>query len=282
MENGKEIEELKEETRHKNLEVRKLADENQKKIQLLKELLDKADTERKARDELNSKVKEVTDRRRHLIDKAKETDSQIKELEAEGSKYVVPEGAMPIGRLNHLIDQLEWQLQTSAMPIKQENALSKEIKELLKQKIALEKTQPLRRKLYDLRKARQDLNFEFRSLDGAQEQNSKESDKRHETMLGYYKKADDIRVEISDYLEKIGEKRKDADETYLKLRDVRNEMQSEGDRAYADEKRERKKKEDEKLDELEEKAKQIYLDFKSGKKVSMEELQIMQMAGFEI
>ncbi|MBI5224244.1 hypothetical protein HY989_00060 [Candidatus Micrarchaeota archaeon] len=282
MENGKEIEELKEETRSKNLEVRKMADENQKKIQMLKELLDKADTERKARDEYNSKVKEAVDKRRHLIDKAREVDLQLKELEAEGSKYVVPEGSMPIGRLNHLIDQLEWQLQTSAMPIKQENALSKEIKELLKQKIALEKTQPLRRKLYELRKSRQELNNEFRSLDGIQEVNSKESDSRHETMLKYYKKADEIRVEISDYLEKIGEKRKDADETYSKLRDVRNEIQTEGDRVYAEERRERKKKEDEKLDELEEKAKQIYLDFKSGKKVSMEELQIMQMAGFEI
>ncbi|HLC48377.1 MAG TPA: hypothetical protein VJI13_04855, partial [Candidatus Norongarragalinales archaeon] len=115
-----------------------------------------------------------------------------------------------------------------------------------------------------------------------QESNAKESDKHHEAMLKAYKKADEVRLLISDYLEKIGEKRKDADESYSKLQEVRSEKVAEEDYGNYIDRKEKRKKEAEKMDELEERAKLIYDNFKAGKKVSMEELQILQMAGMEI
>lgn len=281
MEEQKEVEELKLETRQKNQEVRKLAEENLKNITRLRELLNEADEEKKKRDDLNSKVKEASDKRKALIDEGKKIDKELHEAEAEAAK-IKTEGGIPLSRLERMIEQMDWRLQTQSMPVREENLLSQEIKKLLKEKAALEKAQPLRRKVYELRKRRQELNMEFRALDGSQELNAKESDKHHEAMLKAYKKADEVRLKISEYLERIGEKKKDADETYTKLQEVRGEHFAHEEYEHFQEKREKKKKEAEKMDELEERAKLIFDNFKAGKKVTMEDLQILQMAGMKI
>ncbi|MFH1750755.1 MAG: hypothetical protein ABH863_03695, partial [Candidatus Micrarchaeota archaeon] len=266
-----EVEELKQETRQKNLEVRKLAEENQSNIARLRELLDEADAHKKQRDEFNSKVRETSDKRKALIEEARKIDVELKTIELEAAKYKV-DGGIPLGRLERMVEQMEWRLQTQSMPVKDENALSQEIRKLLKEKQELEKAQPLRRKAYDLRRRRQELNMEFRALDEAYEMNAKESDKHHEAMLKAYKRADDARGKISDYLEKLGEKRKDADESYSKLQEVRGEHFAQEEYGRMQDKREKKKKEMEKMGELEERAKLIYDNFKAGKKVTMDEL----------
>ncbi|MEK6953909.1 MAG: hypothetical protein AABX01_02805 [Candidatus Micrarchaeota archaeon] len=281
MEEEKQITELKEETKLKNQEVRKLAEENQKNITRLRELLNEADEEKKKRDELNSKVKEASDKRKALIDEGKKLDKDLRLAETESAKYKT-EGGMPLGRLEQLIERMEWRLQTQSMPVKEENLLSQEIKKLLKERSEQLKSQPLRRRVYELRKRRQELNTEFRALDEAQESAAKESDKHHETMLKDYKKADEVRGKISEHLEAIGEKRKDADDTYSKLQEVRGGAEAEHEYEEYHDRKEKRKKEEEKMDELEEKAKLIYENFKSGKKVTMEDLQILHMAGMKI
>ncbi|MFH0971314.1 MAG: hypothetical protein V1835_01980 [Candidatus Micrarchaeota archaeon] len=282
MEEEKQLQDLKEETHKKNLEVKKLAEENSKNIAKLRELLDTAEEQRKLRDDYNAKVKEISEKRRSLIEQSKKIDTELRELEAESAKIKEPQTRIPLPRLERMIDELEWRQQTQSMSVKDENAFSKQIKELLKEKQAIMKSQPLRKRIYELHRKRQELSMEFRALDGAQELNAKESDKHHETMLKSYKKADETRAKISEYLEKIGEKRKDADDTYSKMREVRDGMQDEERKHYSDEKHERKMKEDERRDELEERAREIYIKFKAGKKISMDELQILQMAGLEI
>ncbi len=280
----KQLEELKQETQKKNLEVRKLAEENQKNITHLRETLDKADEEKRLRDEFNVKVKEISEKRRQLIEKSKTTDTELRRLEAEAVKYQTKdEGShIPLGRLVRMIEQLEWRQQTQSVSIKEENALAKQIKQLSKERDIIEKSQPLRRQISELRKQRHDLSLEFRALDEAQEMNARESDKHHDAMLKCYKKADDLRQKISEYLEKIGEKRKDADETYFKLKETRDEIRDEFERHHADERKEKKKKEADRMGELSERAKEIYVNFKAGKKITMEELQILQMSGLEI
>ncbi len=281
MEQTVAVEDLKQETRQKNLEVKKLADENQKNISRLREHLKEADAQKKTRDEYNAKVKEISEKRRVLIEESRRIDAELREAETQARKYQT-DTDIPYAKLARLIEQMEWQLQTQSMPPKAENALSQDIRKLLKKKEALEKGQPLRKKIRDLRKRKGELGIEFRALEETQEINSKESDKHHEAMLKSYKKADDARAKISEYLEKIGEKRKDADETYMKMREAVGEVRAESEKHRTHERKERKKKEQDRMGELEEKAQQIYIDFKAGKKVSIEELQILQMAGIEI
>ncbi len=276
-----QVTELREEGKKKNAEVRQLAEENQRHIAKFRELMQQANESKHKRDALNNQVKEQLQKRRDLVELSRKLDAMLKEKEEALSK-MPPEGRYSPSQLRRMIKEMEWRLQTEGMSPRDEKALSQDVNKLQKELDRMDKREPLLRDIYELRRQRHDLSLEFRTLDKTLESSREESDKLHQAVLDSYKQADDIKAKITAYLSVIGEKSKEADEVFAKLRGTHEEMEAQ-DRAHAQEHSSNKRqKEAEKQLSLDERARVIYDNFKNGKKISMEDLQVLQASGIEI
>ncbi len=273
--------ELREQGQRKNAEVRALAEENQRNISRFRDSMSKATEAKHKRDALNAQVKDLLIKRRQLVEMSRELDAKLKAKEEEFAK-MPEEGRYSAPQLRRMIKAMEWKLQTEALSPRYEKELSQEIAKLEKELAKVEKREPLLRELRELRRQRHDLSLEFRALDKTLEMSRTESDQLHQGVLKSYQQADEAKAKISEYLAMIGEKSKEADEVFDKLRDTREELDREEKQRVKEREQKRKRDESEKQMTLDERARKIYGEFKSGKKISLEDLQVLQASGIEI
>lgn len=273
--------ELREEGQKKNQEVRALAEENQRRIARFRELMQQANEAKHKRDALNAQVKEQSQKRRDLVDLSRKLDAMLKEKEDALSK-MPPDGRYSPMQLRRMIKEMEWRLQTEGMSPRDEKAFSQDVNKLQKELDRLDKKEPFLRDIRELRRQRYDLSAEFRALDMALDLAREESDKLHQLVLECYKQADEVKAQITQYLSVIGEKSKEADEVFAKLRGTHEELEEQDRRRVQESASNKRKVEAEKQLTLDERARKIYDDFKGGKKISMEDLQVLQASGIEI
>lgn len=272
---------LREEGKRKNAEVRALAEENQRHIARYRELMMQANEAKHKRDAVNAQVKDQSAKRKDLVERAKNLDAMMKEKD-EALAKMPQEGRWSPGALRRMIQDMDWRLQTSGLSPRDEKLLVMETNKLRKELEKLDKREPLMRELYDLKRQRQDISLEFRALDKALETAREESDKLHQQVLDHYKQIDEVKGKITQYLGVIGEKSKEADEVFAKLRGARDEMEEEErQRTHSEHAKKQQAAQETKLT-LDERARQIYDDFKAGKKISFEDLQVLQASGIEI
>ncbi|MBU1198174.1 hypothetical protein KJ765_06745 [Candidatus Micrarchaeota archaeon] len=272
---------LRQEGTQMNQEVRKLADTNQQNIVRFRELMARANETKHQRDVLNGQVKDQVDKRRQLVAISRDVDRRLKEKEAQ-LQALPQESRYSASQLRRTIQQLEWQLQTESLSPRDEKALSQEINRLLKELKKVQKRDPLYQDLRTLRKERHDLSLEFRALDKTLDLARKESDEMHKKMLSIYAKSDEVKAQITDYLSIIGEKSKEADEVFAKLRSTKQELDEETQESRRTAEATRRKQESEQKLTLDEQARKIYDEFRAGRKISLEDLQILQASGIEI
>ncbi|SCM55822.1 Phosphoserine phosphatase [Methanothermobacter wolfeii] len=243
------------------------------------ELNEKAREMKERRDELNSKLRETLNMAVELRDKRNEINAQVEEnkklrdqINQEIRKLEWSSGGRDRIKIENEIKRIDKIIETRVLDINKENELVKTANELRKKLMKIQEDQEVREKAMELKKKSEEYHEKVVSL-------SEEAQEYHEKMLEYFKKTDEIRKEADEAHEKFLEFRRMASEKHEEFKSTLGEIKQINERINALRSRSRnvKRRADrEKNLEEKEKAKEIYEKFKEGKKLSKEELLLLQ------
>lgn len=244
----------------------------------VRELVEEAGKHRTERDSLNQKVRES----KVLRDEANQKVSQLtEEYRALKSDMPAPDKNQPsVKQLKKEFSDLENKQQTQVLKKGEEEAIVKRLKELDAQINEIEKNQEqsgdLREKSAALRAAKEEAEKCHKQVSEYAEKAQAE----HDEMIKLYEQADSLRKQADEAQAKFIECKKAADEEHKKhIEQIKSFHETDKDFAAIKNKQKavRKKKTDA---ESKKAADDIFARFKSGDKLSTEDLMILQKSGY--
>ncbi len=244
----------------------------------VRELVEEAGKHRTSRDELNQKVRES----KALRDEANQKVSQLtEEYRALKSDMPAPDKNQPsVKQLKKEFSDLENKQQTQVLKKGEEEAIVKRLKELDAQINEIEKNQE---QSGDLREESAALRAAKEEAEKCHKQVSEYAEKaqaEHDEMIKLYEQADALRKQADEAQAKFIECKKAADEEHKKhIEQIKSFHETDKDFAAIKNKQKavRKKKTDA---ESKKAADDIFARFKSGDKLSTEDLMILQKSGY--
>ena len=185
----------------------------------------------------------------------------------------------PKGNLRQVereIEEIDWKIQTTSLPLKEEQTLVNRVKQLEAQLVVQKQTRKLKQKLAELRTEERSLRAEAETLHGKLSELAEQSQKFHEQMLEALDKARKLQVEADDAHQKYVETKQQAQKLHQKcvellekIRTIERDLKETADKKKAERQSELKK-------ELEERA---LAKLKRGEKLLWEEFQILAEKG---
>ena len=268
--------------RHKRLrdelndKTREWADRRDVLNSQVRKLIDEANGRRENRDKFNSQVKEVKAKRDEWNRKFNDLTDRVQALRREK----MPKDGIPIRRIRAELRALEKKHMTSVLSPDKERALVEQIASLSAKEKAmmmeLEQFAEVRQAEKDAREAKESAETFHREVAGLAEQAQAE----HDAMLKLYEEADELRKEADQAQEKFIETKLAADEEHREhiehIRQVHD-----FDKLIAgirDRSRKAKREKDETVAKRE--AEEIFDRFKSGEKLSTEDIMVLQKSGY--
>ena len=244
----------------------------------VRELVEEAGKHRTSRDELNQKVRES----KALRDEANQKVSQLtEEYHAMKKDQPAPDKNQPsVRQLKKEFADLENRQQTQVLKKKEEEALVKRLKEINEQIAEIEKTQEqsgdIREKSGELRAAKEEAERCHKLVSEYAEKAQAE----HDAMIQLYEQADALRKQADEAQAKFIECKKAADEEHKKhIEQIKSFHES--DEKYASMKNKQKAVRKKKTDaESKKAADDIFARFKSGERLSTEDLMALQKSGY--
>jgi phosphoserine phosphatase len=224
----------------------------------IKEILDKALEHRKKRDEINQEVKKY----KKLRD---ETNQELKKLEWSSGKR-------DIMKIRDEIKKLDKTIETKVLDIRKENELVKKVTDLQKKLQTMEEDEQVQGEALELKETSESYHAKVVEL-------SDQAQETHEQMLTYFQKIDEIRTKADEaHAEFIATREKASakhEEVKTILKGIRGKNKS-LDKAKAKERNKEDRISHEKNIQEKEKAEEIYRKFRDGKKLSTDELLLLQ------
>ena len=224
----------------------------------IKEILDKALDYRKQRDEINKEVKKY----KKLRD---ETNQELKKLEWSS-------GRRDIMKIQDEIKKLDKTIETKVLDIRKENELVNKVTDLQKKLQTMQEDENTKKESIELRERSESYHSKVVEL-------SDQAQETHEQMLTYFKKIDDIRAKADEaHAEFINTREKASakhDEVKTVLKEIRGKNKS-LDKAKAKERHKEDMIIEKKNIQEKEKAEEIFRKFKEGKKLTTDELLLLQ------
>jgi phosphoserine phosphatase len=243
------------------------------------QLNDDAKKYRQERDELNSQIRENLDKALKYRDERdqinKEVKSQKKLRDEAHQKYKKMEwtsGRREVIQAEDEIKRLEKTIETRVLDIRKENELVKKVTDLRKKVQGMQEDEESREEALKLKEISEGYHAKVVEL-------SDQAQETHEKMLEYFRRIDEIRSQADEAHKKFIETRETANQkheevkaTFGKIRKVNKGM----DRVKAKERSIEDEIVRKKTSEERERAEEIYRKFREGKKVSTEELLLLQ------
>ncbi len=234
---------------------------------------------KKVRDELNASIKENLDKALKYRDERDKINQEVRkykklrdETNQELKKMEYASGRRDILKIQGEIDKLEKTIETKVLDMRKENELVKKVQDLSKTLSEMkedEKVQTEAIALKEVSEAHHAKVVEF--SDKAQE--------THESMLEYFKNIDDVRAKADLAHNQFIETRETASAKHEEVKAVLNEIRRKNkglDKVKAKERNMESEKSKKKNMAEKEIARDIYEKFKEGKKLSTEELRLLQ------
>ncbi len=234
---------------------------------------------KKVRDELNASIKENLDKALKYRDERDKINKEVRkykklrdETNQELKKMEYASGRRDILKIQGEIDKIEKTIETKVLDMKKENELVKKVQDLSKTLSEMkedEKVQTEAVALKETSEAHHAKVVEF--SDKAQE--------THEKMLEYFKNIDEVRAKADISHNKFIETRETASAKHEEVKAVLNEIRRKNkslDKVKAKERNMESEKSKKKNMAEKEIARDIYEKFKEGKKLSTEELRLLQ------
>ncbi|KZX16750.1 phosphoserine phosphatase [Methanobrevibacter cuticularis] len=252
--------------------ISKIADEREEFNKVAKE-------HRKIRDELNDSLKEnlklAIDFRdkRNEINKDVEASKKLRdEVNEELKKLEWSSGRRDRLKLENEIKKIDKVIETRVLDIKKENQLVKNANDLRKQLMEIKEDEKVKDAAQDLKKVSEEHHAKVVEF-------SEQAQEFHENMLNYFRKTDEIRTTADEAHKKFIEARKAASSKHEEFKIVLSEIHV-INKALGTNKSKRRRSEKQsntkKNREEKEKAEDIFEKFKQGKKLSTEELLLLQ------
>ena len=255
----------------------------EKKLKLLTkerdDLNENAREFKKVRDELNTSIKENLDKALKYRDERDKINQEVRkykklrdETNQELKKMEYASGRRDILKIQGEIDKLEKTIETKVLDMRKENELVKKVQDLSKTLSEMkedEKVQTEAAALKEVSEAHHAKVVEF--SDKAQE--------THESMLEYFKNIDEVRAKANLAHNKFIETRETASAKHEEVKAVLNEIRRKNkglDKVKAKERNMESDKTKKKNMAEKEIARDIFEKFKEGKKLSTEELRLLQ------
>ncbi|MFH1056243.1 MAG: hypothetical protein V1717_00375 [Candidatus Micrarchaeota archaeon] len=267
---------LKQERDSARREVRTIATANRDRIGELKQLFSKATELKLQRDKENSLAKEFREKRdgkKGQIDGCKAKLSELR-----GNMQSAGGGKNPMA-IQEQVEQLEWYQQTEALSPKEEREMSKKITELRKQLPHAKEFQQAIAEYSQERKKLSTLISEERALHEKMLEHAKKAQDSHDKLIQTSKKIEGAQKSISATLEVLKEKEDVASEKHGELVKAVGEKRVREMEEYQREQAEKTRLQQAQHQKVVAKAKEIYERFKEGKKITSEELLVLQQSG---
>jgi len=234
---------------------------------------------KKVRDELNASIKENLDKALKYRDERDKINQEVRKYKKlrddtnqELKKMEYASGRRDILKIQGEIDKVEKTIETKVLDMRKENELVKKVQDLSKTLSEMkedEKVQTEAVALKEVSEAHHAKVVEF--SDKAQE--------THESMLEYFKNIDDVRTKADLAHNQFIETRETASAKHEEVKTVLNEIRRKNkglDKVKAKERNMESEKSKKKNMAEKEIARDIYEKFKEGKKLSTEELRLLQ------
>lgn len=256
------MEELKEKRDELNSKTRELAEDKKKIAEQIRKLKETVRQERELRDKANEEVKSLKEKRVASFEEIKKLRKELDEIITilERLKGFV---SGPYGLLKEELKQMEWDYQTGVQSIRKEKEMVKEIdaleKEIAKSEILYDK----KKNLIRLQRKLRDYYTEANVYHGLLLNRAKDSEKHHDAMMKSIKEINGLQKRFEKMDETLKKTREEADQCHKELIELKPEP----------------KKQEENMEELMKKAQEILANFKNGKKITTEELDLLQNLG---
>lgn len=259
-----------------NEKTREWADRRDMLNAQVRKLIDEANARREMRDKLNSQVREVKASRDEWNRKFNELSDKVITLKRER----MPRSGISIKKYKAELRALEKRHMTSVMSAEKERALVEEIGELSSKIRAMEKEME---QFTEVKEAEREAHEAKENAENFHRQVSEFAEKaqaEHDAMLKLYEEADKLRKEADDAQEKFIEAKLTADEEHREhIEHIRQVHDFDKIISGIRDKVRRVKKEKDETSAKRE-AEEIFDKFKSGEKLSTEDIMILQKSGY--
>jgi len=273
---NRELNALKQERDKLNNEARVWAEKRNAIHEQIKTMRAEAKHLKEKRDDINQKVKELKGLREQAKSEQKEKRAQISKIKEKMRVVIKKKPFRPMVNIQKDIDSLEWTIQTTSMPVKEEKALVDQIRILESQRAIHKQIQELKDTLVELQTEEKALATKAKLHHGALAELVEQGQEFHKQMFELLTKAQNLKSEADATHQKHMEFRQKANKVHQKFLELLEQINSL--------KLEIKKKEDEqqakKQQELREEAvKKAHEKMKRGEKLTWEEFQLLAEQG---
>ncbi|MEN6328706.1 MAG: phosphoserine phosphatase SerB [Methanobacteriaceae archaeon] len=242
-------------------------------------LNEEAKVHRVERDKLNSEIRENLDKALKYRDERDKINKDVQkykklrdEVHQEYKKMEWASGRREIVKIQDEIKRLEKTIETRVLDIRKENELVNKVTDLRKNLQSLQEDEETREEALELKEKSESYHAKVVELsDRAQE--------THEKMLEYFRKIDDIRSQADEAHQKFIKTRDTANQEHEKVKSTLGDIRrlNKGlDRVKAKERNRETEIVRQQNKEEKERAEEIYRKFREGKKLSTEELLLLQ------
>ena len=273
---NQELTPIKEDRNKLNLEAKKWAKKRHTFNEKVRNLRKDAETIKEERDTINKQVQDLKNLRNQVTAKGKEKRDKISELQ---EKIRVLNEKRPDGNLQQVareIEEIDWKIQTNSLPVKEEDDLVNQIRDLEIQLAVQKRIKKVKNKLFEIRTEQSGFGTEAQTIHGKLSELAEQSQKHHLQMVGILEKARELEVKANEAHQKYVETRQQAQqqhEKYVelieKIKAIEEELKETIDKKLAEHQGELQK-------ELEERA---LTKLKRGEKLLWEEFQFLAEKG---
>jgi phosphoserine phosphatase len=260
-----------------------LKDEYEKKLSKISEEREQFNQQakkyREIRDELNNSLKEnlnvaidFRDKRNKINEEVEKNKKLRDKANEELKKMEWSSGRRDRMKIENEIKKIDKIIETRVLDIKKENKLVKDANDLRKKLMEIQEDEGVQEEAQELKATSESYHAKVVEL-------SEKAQEYHESMLEYFRKTDEIRTNADEAHQKFLEAKNNASEKHEDFKSVLGEIHKvnkqlggmRSKRRDMESRASRKKDREEK-----EKAEEIYRRFKEGKKVSTEEILLLQ------
>jgi uncharacterized coiled-coil DUF342 family protein len=273
---SQELNPLKEERDKLNSEAKKWANKRNTLHEKIKTLRKDASIIKEKRDAINEKVQNLKNLRNQMKTERGEKHEKILGLQEKirALNENKPEGNMR--QVEREIEEIDWRIQTSSLPVKEEQELVNQVRNLESQLVVQKQMEKVGQKLFELRTEERKLGLEAKAIHEKLSELAEQSQKFHVQMIDVLEKAKELQVEADEAHQKHVDARQHAQELHQKcvelmekIKVIQKELKETADKKQAE--RQSKLK-----NELEEKA---LAKLKRGEKLMWEEFQVLAEKG---
>ena len=241
-----------------------------------------AKEQRKIRDELNSELKENLAKAIEFRDQRNEINKQVEENKKARNKVndeikslEWSSGKKDKIRIEAEIKKIDKIIETRVLDIKKENQLVKNANDLRKELAEIKEDDKVKEEAAELKKQSEEYHAKVVEL-------SEQAQEAHEQMLSYFRKTDEIRTAADEAHKLFIQARKNASAKHEEFKMILSEIHVINKKLGSSKNRKRRSDKssgssgNKKNREEKERAESIFDKFKNGKKLSTEELLLLQ------